>query len=103
MTAAMLRALADRIDPPRRALRRRWRNLLMRSWTLSRWHYRWHGHVLAGRPSDPVWYLAYGSNMHHSAFRDRRGMRPTEWRIARVRGYRLRFNLEGRPKGKAAE
>ena len=74
----------------------------MRSWTLSRWHYRWHGHVLAGRPSDPVWYLAYGSNMHHSAFLERRGMKPSEWRVARVRGYRLRFNLEGRPKGKAA-
>jgi cation transport regulator ChaC len=49
-----------------------------------------------------VWYLAYGSNMHHSAFRERRGMRPTESRVGRVRGYRLRFNLDGRPKGKAA-
>ena len=29
-------------------------------------------------------------------------MKPTEWRVARVKGYRLRFNLEGRPKGKAA-
>jgi cation transport regulator ChaC len=76
--------------------------LLAKSWILSRWHYRWHGQVLAGRPSDPVWYLAYGSNMHHSAFRERRGMRPSEWRIARIRGYRLRFNLEGRPKGRAA-
>jgi len=28
--------------------------------------------------------------------------RPLEWRAARVRGYRLRFNLDGRPKGKAA-
>jgi gamma-glutamylcyclotransferase len=76
--------------------------MLAKSWTLSRLHYRWHGHVLAGRPSDPVWYLAYGSNMHHSAFLERRGMKPSEWRVARVRGYRLRFNLEGRPKGKAA-
>ena len=58
--------------------------------------------VLSGRPSDQVWYLAYGSNMHHSAFRERRGMRPTEWRVGRIQGYRLRFNLEGRPKGKAA-
>ena len=54
-----------------------------------------------GHP-DLVWYLAYGSNMHHSAFRERRGMQPSEWRVARVTGYRLRFNLEGRPKGKAA-
>jgi hypothetical protein len=29
-------------------------------------------------------------------------MRPLDWRAGRVRGYRLRFNLEGRPKGKAA-
>lgn len=25
-----------------------------------------------------------------------------EWRVGRIRGYRLRFNLEGRPRGKAA-
>jgi cation transport regulator ChaC len=74
----------------------------MKSWTLSRWRYRWHGLVLAGRPSDRVWYLAYGSNMHHSAFRERRGIQPSEWRIGRVKGYRLRFNLEGRPPGRAA-
>ncbi|HME22929.1 MAG TPA: gamma-glutamylcyclotransferase family protein [Acetobacteraceae bacterium] len=98
----MLRTLANPLTAPRRTFRLRWRRLLVKSWALSRWHYRWHGHVLAGHPSDPVWYFAYGSNMHHSAFRERRGMRPTEWRIARVRGYRLRFNLEGRPKGKAA-
>ena len=47
-----------------------------------------------------IWYFAYGSNMHHSAFRERRGMRPTEWRIGRVPGYRLRFNLEGRPQAR---
>lgn len=40
--------------------------------------------------------------MHDSAFRERRGMRPLEWRVGRVRGYRLRFNLDGHPKGKAA-
>ncbi len=40
--------------------------------------------------------------MHDSAFRERRGMRPLEWRAGRVAGYRLRFNLEGRPIGKAA-
>jgi cation transport regulator ChaC len=98
----MLQSLAPHFAAHRRALRTRWRRLLVKSWILSRWHYRWHGHVLAGRPSEYVWYLAYGSNMHHSAFRERRGMQPQEWRVARVRGYRLRFNLEGRPKGKAA-
>ena len=40
--------------------------------------------------------------MHDSAFQQRRGMRPAEWRPGRIRGYRLRFNLEGRPIGKAA-
>jgi cation transport regulator ChaC len=94
--------LADLLAEQRRAARTRLRRLLTKSWILSRYHYRWHGHVLAGRPADLVWYFAYGSNMHHTAFRERRGMRPTEWRAARVRGYRLRFNLEGRPKGKAA-
>ena len=67
----MFPQLASRIDTQRRAVRRRWRKLLMRSWTLSRWHYSWYGMVLSGRPSDPVWYFAYGSNMHHSAFRER--------------------------------
>ncbi len=90
------------LEAQRRFIRQRWRRLLAKSWLLARCHYRWHGHVLTGRPSDPVWYLAYGSNMHHSAFRERRGMQPAEWRVARVRGYRLRFNLEGRPRGKAA-
>ena len=95
-------SIVPHLSAQRRALRSRWRKLLAKSWTLSRLHYRWHGQVLTGRPSDPVWYLAYGSNMHHSAFLERRGMKPSEWRVARVRGYRLRFNLEGRPKGKAA-
>lgn len=40
--------------------------------------------------------------MHDSAFRDRRRMRPLESRPGRIKDYRLRFNLEGRPKGKAA-
>lgn len=81
----------------------RWlRQLVARSWLLSRALYRLRGLELAGRPTDKVWYFAYGANMHDSAFRERRGMRPLEWRPGRVPGYRLRFNLEGRPKGKAA-
>jgi cation transport regulator ChaC len=89
----MLRLIADRLpDNLRRTVRMRWRRTAIRSWTLSRWHYRWHGHELLGRPSEPVWYFAYGSNMHHSAFRERRRMRPMEWRV----------DLEGRPIGKAA-
>src|ERR1700739_3534337 len=99
----MLRSLSNHLKIGlRRAIRRRWRRLAAKSWTLARWYYRWHGNELTGHPTDQIWYLAYGSNMHHSAFRERRGMQPTEWRVARVRGYRLRFNLQGRPTGKAA-
>lgn len=79
-----------------------WRRLLVKSWALSWCYYRVHGLRLTGRPSDEVWYLAYGANMHDSAFRERRGMRPLEWRPGCIKGYRLRFNLEGRPIGKAA-
>jgi cation transport regulator ChaC len=76
--------------------------LLTKSWTLSKLYYRWQGIRLVGRPRDRVWYFAFGANMHDSAFRDRRGMQPIEWRPGCVRGYRLRFNLEGWPRGKAA-
>ncbi|HTI84031.1 MAG TPA: gamma-glutamylcyclotransferase family protein [Acetobacteraceae bacterium] len=99
----MLRLITDRLpNDLRRTARIHWRRLAIKSWALARWHYRWHGHELLGRPSEPVWYFAYGSNMHHSAFRERRRMKPTEWRVGRLQGYRLRFNLEGRPIGKAA-
>jgi cation transport regulator ChaC len=83
-------------------MRIRWRRLLAKSWLLSRWHYRRHGLVLNGRPSDQIWYFAYGSNMHKGTFTERRGIRPLASRAGRIAGYRLRFNLEGRPKGKAA-
>ena len=76
--------------------------LAARSWTLSWCLYRLRGIRLIGPPSEAVWYFAYGANMHDSAFLEWRGMRPLEWRPGRVRGYRLQFNLEGRPKGKAA-
>ena len=71
-------------------------------WWLTKLRYRCHGMRLSGRPGDDVWHLAYGSNMNESVFRERRGMHPLEWRAGRIRGYRLRFNLEGRPRGKAA-
>jgi cation transport regulator ChaC len=83
-------------------IRVRWRRLIARSWIVSRWHYRRHGLVLDGRPSDQVWYFAYGSNMHAGTFIGRRRIRPLEHRVGRIPGYRLRFNLEGRPKGRAA-
>ena len=76
--------------------------MILRVWPLARlWYHTW-GLTLDGHPEDSVWYFAYGSNMHDSAFRARRGMRPNEWRAGRITGYRLRFNLDGRPRGKAA-
>ena len=54
------------------------------------------------RPRQEVWYFAYGANMDDSTFRVRRGIQALECRSGRIKGYRLRFNLDGRPKGKAA-
>ena len=79
---------------------RRW--VINRSWVLATVHYRFYCIDLAGRPGDAVWYFAFGANMHDSAFRNRRGMRALEWRAGKIAGYRLRFNLEGRPRGRAA-
>jgi cation transport regulator ChaC len=86
----------------RQRLRRIWLPLTLRVWPLARLWYRLCGLPLDGHPEDPVWYFAYGANMHDTAFRERRRMRPSEWRVGRISGYRLRFNLDGRPKGKAA-
>ena len=83
-------------------LRRAARRAIARSWLLSKLWYRYHGLPLDGAPDDEVWYFAFGSNMHDDVFRGRRRMNPREWRVARVAGYRLRFNLEGRPRGRAA-
>jgi cation transport regulator ChaC len=85
-----------------RAVRRLWVPIMLRAWPLARLWYRAWGLRLDGRPDDHVWYFAYGANMHDDAFRGRRKMQPTEWRPGRIRGYRLRFNLDGRPKGKSA-
>jgi cation transport regulator ChaC len=86
----------------RRAVKRVWVPVILRTWPLARLWYRVWGLRLDGRPGERIWYFAYGANMHDSAFRERRGMRPAEWRSGRIRGYRLRFNLDGRPKGRAA-
>jgi len=73
-----------------------------RSWWLSKAWYRLFGVRLEGRPEDEIWYFAFGANMHEAVFRGRRGMNPRESRPGRLRGYRLRFNLEGSPPGRAA-
>ena len=86
---------------PRR-LRFIWVSIAIRAWPLAQLWYRSWGLRLNGGPEDPVWYFAYGANMHDSAFIERRRMRPTEWRVGRLSGYRLRFNLNGIPRGRAA-
>ncbi len=86
----------------RRAWRRLWVPLAIRAWPLARaWYRRWDLE-LADRPDEPVWYFAYGSNMHAGTFRDRRRLRPDAWTIGRLPGWRLRFNLQGWPIGRAA-
>jgi cation transport regulator ChaC len=85
-----------------RAVRRLWVPITLRAWPLARLWYRAWGLRLDGGPDDDVWYFAYGANMHDGAFRERRKMRPAEWRPGRVPGYRLRFNLDGRPSGRSA-
>ncbi|MDD9928896.1 MAG: gamma-glutamylcyclotransferase [Rhodospirillaceae bacterium] len=91
----------NRIRAPRRA-RRLWVSIAPRAWPLAQFWYRSWGLRLDGRPEDVVWYFAYGANMHDSAFIERRRMRPTERRVGRLPGYRLRFNLDGFPRGRAA-
>ena len=83
-------------------LRRLILRLVTKSWWISRLRYRLHGIRLAGNSTDLLWYFAFGANMNDSAFIQRRGMRPLAWRVGKLEGYRLRFNLEGRPIGKAA-
>ena len=85
-----------------RRLRPKLRRLIAKSWLLSRCYYPLRGHRLSGRANDEIWYFAYGANMHDSAFRVRRGIQPLEHHSGRIKGYRLRFNIEGRPGGKAA-
>ncbi len=86
----------------RRALKRAWVLIILRVWPLAQLWYRAWGLQLDGDPDDEVWYFAYGANMHDSTFLERRRMQPTEWRVGRIKDYRLRFNVEGRPRGRAA-
>ncbi len=98
-------AKVQRAHRERQRMARVWfklRRAVARSWLLSRGYYRLRGARLIGRPADEVWYFAYGANMHDGTLRVRRGIQPLECRSGRIKDYRLRFNLEGRPRGKAA-
>ena len=77
-------------------------SLPTRCWALAWSLYRLYGIRLIGPPDEHIWYFAYGANMHDSAFRDWRGMRPIEWRPARLSGYRLRFDVRQFPGRKMA-
>ena len=85
-----------------RGLRHKLRRVIRRSWFLSCCYYRYRGTRLVGRPGQEVWYFAYGANMDDGTFRVRRGIQALKCRSGRIKGYRLRFNLDGRPRGKAA-
>ena len=85
-----------------RRLRPKLRRVIRRSWFLSRCYYRCQGARLVGRPGQEVWYFAYGANMDDGTFRVRRGIQALKCHSGRIEGYRLRFNLDGRPRGKAA-
>ena len=85
-----------------RIFRPKLRRLIRRSWFLSRCYYLYRGARLLGRPGQEVWYFAYGANMDEGTFRVRRGVQALECRPGRIKGYRLRFNLDGRPRGKSA-
>ncbi len=65
--------------------------LIASSWALSWCLYRLQGIRLIGRPHEEIWYFAYGANMHDSAFREWRSLRPTEWAIS---GASVDYRLE---------
>lgn len=84
-------------------MRARWfRKAGKHGWPLAKLVYRSFGLTLEGQPDDLVWYFAYGSNLDATTFHTRRQMTPRRSMVASVRGYRLRFNLDGFPQGKAA-
>ena len=83
-------------------IRSKLHRLFTKSWLLSRCYYRWRGARLSGRPTDEIWYFAYGANMDEATFRVRRGIQPLGCCSGSIRGYRLRFNLDGRPRGRSA-
>ncbi|TCD13229.1 gamma-glutamylcyclotransferase family protein [Oricola cellulosilytica] len=86
----------------RRLLKRIWIPIILRVWVLARLWYRFWGVRLDGRPQDEVWYFAYGANLNDTVFLGRRRMKPLDWRVGKVTGWRLRFNLQGRPVGRSA-
>lgn len=48
-------------------------------------------------PTEPHWYLAYGSNLAKSTFQGRRGVKPLKKENVLVEGLELTFDLPGLP------
>ena len=48
---------------------------------------------MADEQAAPLWYFAYGSNLHESIFVDRRQMQPLDRRWGWLAGYQLIFNI----------
>ena len=74
----------------RRAIKRLWIPVILRVWPFARLWYRAWGLRLDADPKEEIWYFTYGANMHDSAFRERRGMQPSQWRSGRLTGWRLK-------------
>ncbi|KAL5480545.1 hypothetical protein ACEPAI_1815 [Sanghuangporus weigelae] len=53
--------------------------------------------TLLEKHDKPLWYLAYGSNLNSSVFKERRGIKPLEERHVLVEGLELTFDLPGLP------
>ena len=56
--------------------------------------------MLDGRPSDEVWYFAYGSNMHEGTFVKRRDIETLERRVGRIKNHRCASILKADRRGK---
>ncbi|EJC99510.1 uncharacterized protein FOMMEDRAFT_113015 [Fomitiporia mediterranea MF3/22] len=52
---------------------------------------------LLEKPNEPLWYLAYGSNLYSAVFKARRKITPLEERHVLVEGLELTFDLPGIP------
>jgi hypothetical protein len=56
-----------------------------------------HDQMSMPKPSDSVWYFAYGSNMNSETFQSHRGIVPMEAVPVRVPGWTLTFDIYGIP------
>ncbi|MGK0172280.1 MAG: hypothetical protein ACI9W2_004014 [Gammaproteobacteria bacterium] len=87
----------------KRAIKRGLRHMRSHHWAVAKCLYRLHGLPLQGPAIGHVWYFACGSNLGaENTFRGRRRMQLSRWEVGAISGFRLRVNLDGYPRGKAA-